>query len=169
MLKKSKLKLNKKYIIIFQLILVVLCGIWYAGYSKDGSIFAENENKPVMPQKYEEYVELGLYGGGDVLPESVISLATEPYMDEAGKYIRFNVLVSGSVNKPGYYKLKTNNTVRDAVFAAEGFSYDANVDNIDIDEILGDAKEIHITEIGDSSPCGIIEHYNVDNIAFELD
>ncbi|MEA4815685.1 MAG: SLBB domain-containing protein [Lachnospiraceae bacterium] len=169
MLKKSGAKLNKKYIIIFQLIIVILCGIWYTNYSKDGSIFAENENKPIMPEKYEEYVELGLYGGGDVLPGDVISSATQPYTDEAGNYIRFNVFVSGAVNRPGYYKLKTNNTVKDAIFAAEGFSYDAAVDNIDIDEILGDAKEIYIPEINDPSPCGIIERYDVDNIAFAFD
>ena len=162
-------RLNKKYIIALQLVMVFACGVWYTNYEAKTSMLPELSEESFFPEKYEEYVSLGLYGGGKVLPADVISPAFSPYVDENGDYIRLNVLVSGAVNSPGYYKLKTNNQISDAVLAASGFSYDADVDAINIYEIIGNAREVYIPAQKEGVKGGIVERYDISNIAFAGD
>ena len=162
-------RLNKKYIIALQLVMVFACGVWYTNYEAKTSMLPELSEESFFPEKYEEYVSLGLYGGGKVLPADVISPAFSPYVDENGDYIRLNVLVSGAVNSPGYYKLKTNNQISDAVLAASGFSYEADVDAINIYEIIGNAREVYIPAQKEGVKGGIVERYDISNIAFAGD
>lgn len=75
--------------------------------------------------------------------------------DEKGKIA---VDVSGSVGKPGVYRLLENARVEDAIIASGGFSADADFDwtqrSLNLAAKVTDGMKIYIPRVGESSPAG---------------
>jgi competence protein ComEA len=70
--------------------------------------------------------------------------AQEINIGESGKATTLTVHIAGAVKKPGLYTLPSGSRVRDALDAAGGAKSDADLDGLNLAEVVGDGQKIYV-------------------------
>jgi competence protein ComEA len=70
--------------------------------------------------------------------------AQEINIGESGKAATLTVHVAGAVKKPGLYTLPSGSRVRDALDAAGGAKPDADLDGLNLAEVVSDGQKIYV-------------------------
>lgn len=118
-------KLNKKKIIIILIIIIIVGTTIYEKIIKDRKLIEINEDMDIINTNEENTTE-------------------EQNTTNSESSSKIIIYITGQVRKEGVYELDENSRITDAIEMAGGLKEEANIENINLAEILEDGTKIYI-------------------------
>lgn len=120
-------KLNKKKIIIILIIIIIVGTTIYEKIIKDRKLIEINEDMDIINTNEENTTE-------------------EQNTTNSESSSKIIIYITGQVRKEGVYELDENSRITDAIEIAEGLKEEANIENINLAEVLEDGMKIYIPD-----------------------
>lgn len=118
-------KINKKIIIIILIITIIIGTTIYEKIIKDRNLIEINEDIDITNTNEENTTE-------------------EQNTTNSESSSKIIIYITGQVRKEGVYELDENSRITDAIEMAGGLKEEANIENINLAEILEDGTKIYI-------------------------
>ncbi len=118
-------KINKKIIIIILIIIIIVGTTIYEKIIKDRKLIEINEDMDIINTNEENTTE-------------------EQNTTNSESSSKIIIYITGQVRKEGVYELDENSRITDAIEMAGGLKEEANIENINLAEILEDGTKIYI-------------------------
>lgn len=118
-------KINKKIIIIILIITIIIGTTIYEKIIKDRNLIEINEDIDITNTNEENTTE-------------------EQNTTNSESNSKIIIYITGQVRKEGVYELDENSRITDAIEMAGGLKEEANIENINLAEILEDGTKIYI-------------------------
>lgn len=120
-------KINKKIIIIILIIIIIVGTTIYEKIIKDRKLIEINEDMDITNTNEENTTE-------------------EQNTTNSESNSKIIIYIAGQVRKEGVYELDENSRITDAIEIAGGLKEDANIENINLAEVLEDGMKIYIPD-----------------------
>lgn len=120
-------KINKKIIIIILIIIIIVGTTIYEKIIKDRNLIEINEDIDITNTNEENTTE-------------------EQNTTNSESNSKIIIYITGQVRKEGVYELDENSRITDAIEIAGGLKEDANIENINLAEVLEDGMKIYIPD-----------------------
>ena len=120
-------KINKKIIIIILIIIIIVGTTIYEKIIKDRKLIEINEDMDITNTNEENTTE-------------------EQNTTNSESNSKIIIYITGQVRKEGVYELDENSRITDAIEIAGGLKEDANIENINLAEVLEDGMKIYIPD-----------------------
>ena len=120
-------KINKKIIIIILIITIIIGTTIYEKIIKDRKLIEINEDMDITNTNEENTTE-------------------EQNTTNSESNSKIIIYIAGQVRKEGVYELDENSRITDAIEIAGGLKEDANIENINLAEVLEDGMKIYIPD-----------------------
>ena len=118
-------KINKKIIIIILIIIIIVGTTIYEKIIKDRNLIEINEDIDITNTNEENTTE-------------------EQNTTNSESNSKIIIYITGQVRKEGVYELDENSRITDAIEIAGGLTEEANIENINLAEVLEDGTKIYI-------------------------
>lgn len=125
-------KINKKIIIIILIIIIIVGTTIYEKIIKDRKLIEINEDMDITNTNEENTTE-------------------EQNTTNSESNSKIIIYIAGQVRKEGVYELDENSRITDAIEIAGGLKEDANIENINLAEVLEDGMKIYIPDKKESN------------------